>query len=313
MTHSVPYLSVVSPVYRGGELLPELVGRLVNSLASITPYFEIVLVDDRSPDDAWVRIQDLCQQEARVKGIRLSRNFGQHAAIAAGLSHCQGEWVVVMDNDLQDLPEEIPSLLKHARQHNLDYVLASRRKRKHSRLHRGISYLFYCTLYFLTDVKQDATVGNFGLYHQRVIQAVRQMPERVRFFPVMVQWVGFTGGIMPVEHAARPGGGSSYRWGQRFHLALDVVLAYSAKPLRLTVMLGLLVMVLAFLLGMITLIRYWIGQISVPGYTSLVLLMCFFSGLCISVLGMVGLYVGRTFEETKQRPIYIVDTMTTPE
>ncbi len=301
---------MVSPVYRGADLLAELVERIGAAVVPLTGQFEIVLVDDGSPDEAWARIQELSARDARVRGLRLSRNFGQHRAIAAGLDHCRGEWVVVLDCDLQDRPEEIPRLYAHARQHNLAYVLASRTDRQHGLLQRLLSRWFYQLLHFLTGISHDARVGNFGLYHRRVIDAVRRMPERSRFFPVMVRWVGFRGGTLAVTHAARPSGGSSYSWGRRVQLAFDVMLAWSDKPLRLAVQFGLLVAGLAFLLGVVTLLRFVVGQISVPGYTSLVLLMCFFAGLIIAVLGMVGLYVGRTFEEAKQRPVYLVEAQT---
>ncbi|KAA9332274.1 glycosyltransferase family 2 protein [Hymenobacter busanensis] len=307
---AAPLLSVVSPVYRGAAMLDELVQRLLAAVRELPGSCEIILVDDRSPDNAWAKIEELSQQHTEVRGVRLSRNFGQHRAIAAGLDHCRGQWVVVLDCDLQDRPEEIPRLWGHAQQHGLDYVLASRQDRQHGLGQRLVSGAFYRVLRYLTGVPHDASVANFGLYQRRVIEAVQHMPERARFFPVMVRWVGFQGATLPVAHAARSNGGSSYSWGRRLQLAFDVMLAWSDKPLRLAVQFGLLVTGLAFLLGLITLVRFWVGQISVPGYTSLVLLLCFFAGLIISLVGMVGLYVGRTFEEAKQRPVYLVDATT---
>ena len=301
-----PTFSFVSPVYQAEGLLAELVGRLVAVGEGLGGDFEIVLVDDRSADGSWARIQALAARDSRVRGLRLSRNFGQHRAITAGLEQCRGEWVVVLDCDLQDRPEEIPALYAQA-QRGYDLVLAQRTDRQDSWHKKLLSRLFYRTLSYLTETPQDPSVGNFGIYHRKVIAAVLTMRESIRYFPTMVRWVGFRARYLAVTHARRPSGRSSYGPGQRMRLGLDIMLAYSDKPLRLTVKLGLLLSGGAFLLVPITLLRYWAGQIYQPGYTSLIISIWFFSGLLLSVLGMVGLYIGKTFEQVKNRPLYIVD------
>lgn len=302
-------LSVVSPVYRADMLVAELVQRLVQVLEPLTPDFEIILVDDRSPDDSWSRIEAEMARDPRVRGLRLSRNFGQHQAITAGLDHCRGEWVVVLDCDLQDRPEEIPALLARARQ-GYDLVLAQRTNRQDSWGKKMLSRAFYRVLTYLTEVPQDPTVANFGIYHRKVIAAVLTMRESIRYFPTMVRWVGFRLAYLPVEHAGRIAGSSSYNLSRRLNQALKVIITNSDKPLYLTVKLGLLLSGGAFLFVPITLVRYWKGQIYQPGYASLIISIWFFSGLLLSVLGMVGLYVGKTFEQVKQRPLYVVDTIT---
>ena len=298
-------LSVVSPVYRAEATVGELVRRLVAALDPLGS-FEIILVDDRSPDASWACIQAEAAADPRVRGLRLSRNFGQHRAITAGLDQCRGEWVVVLDCDLQDRPEEIPALLAEAHR-GYDLVLARRINRQDAWGKKLLSHLFYRVLAFLTDAPQDPAVGNFGLYHRRVIAAVLAMRESIRYFPTMVRWVGFRPGYLAVAHAPRADGPSRYRLSQRLRLSLDVLLANSDKPLRLTVQAGLLLSGGAFLFVPITLVRYWTGQISQPGYTSLILSVWFFAGLLLSVLGMVGLYIGKTFEQVKQRPLYVLD------
>ena len=304
-----PLFSIVSPVYRSEELVDELVRRIQASVSPLTEDYEIILVDDRSPDGAWVRIQAHAARDPRVQGLRLSRNFGQHCAITAGLDRCRGEWIVVLDCDLQDQPEEIPALFAHA-QRGYDLVLAQRTNRQDSWGQKLLSLLFYRVLSYLTETPQDAAVANFGIYHRRVIAAVLTMRESIRYFPTMVRWVGFRTGYLAVTHAERSVGHSSYGLSQRLKLALDIMLAYSDKPLRLTVKLGLFLSGGAFLFVPITLIRYWVGQISQPGYTSLIISIWFFSGLLLSVLGMVGLYIGKTFEQVKNHPLYIVDAGT---
>ena len=275
--------------------MAELVRRIVASVEPLTADYEIVLVDDRSPDNSWGVIQQLAARDPRVQGIRLSRNFGQHSAITAGLDRSRGEWVVVLDCDLQDQPEEIAALLAKARL-GYDLVLARRANRQDSWSQKMLARLFYRVLSFLTDAPQDAAVANFGIYHRRVIAAVLVMRENIRYFPTLVRWVGFRTAYLDVTHAERATGPSSYAPGQRLKLAVDVLLAYSDKPLRLTIKLGLVLAGGAFLFVPVTLLRYWTGQISEPGYASLIISIWFFSGLLLSVLGLVGLYIGKTFE-----------------
>ncbi|MBO3269730.1 glycosyltransferase family 2 protein [Hymenobacter defluvii] len=302
----VPHLSIVSPVYRAEAMLVELVERIVASVQPITESFEIILVDDRSPDNSWPVIEQLMRQDHRVRGVRLSRNFGQHRAITAGLDYSRGEWVVVLDCDLQDRPEEIHTLYGQAQQ-GYELVLARRHQRQDSWMQKAFSRLFYATLAYLTDTPQDRTLANFGLYHRKVVDAIGQMRESARYLPTMARWVGFRAATVNVMHAERTSGATGYSFRKRLHLALDVMLAYSDKPLRLTVQLGLLISSTAFLAVLYTLVRYWLGQITVLGYASLIISIWFFSGLLLSVLGVVGLYVGKTFEGVKNRPLYIVD------
>ena len=306
MPSSAPRFSIVSPVYQAENLVDELVQRLHGAMAELSADYEIVLVDDRSTDRSWERIQAQARRDARVRGLRLSRNFGQHRAITAGLDHCRGEWVVVMDCDLQDQPEEIPALFAAARQ-GYDLVLAQRTMRRDSWHKKLLSRLFYRVLSYLTEVPQRPEVANFGIYHRKVINAVLAMRENIRYFPTMVRWVGFRTGYLEVAHARRPAGGSTYSLARRLQLGLDILLANSDKPLRLTVKWGLLLAGGAFLFVPVTLLRYWLGQISQPGYTSLMIAICFFFGLLLAVMGMVGLYIGKTFEQVKSRPLYVVD------
>ncbi len=295
-----PFLSIVSPVYRADTMLPELVARIVSSVTPITTDFEIILVDDRSPDNSWSVIQAQVQLNPRVRGVRLSRNFGQHRAITAGLDHSRGEWVVVLDCDLQDRPEEIPALLAKA-QAGFDMVLARRHERQDRFVKRLFSRIFYGTLGYLTGSRQDSAIANFGIYHRQVIDAICAMRESSRYFPTMARWVGFNATTLNVEHAERVEGSSSYNFKRL------IILAYSDKPLRLTVKFGLVVSATSFLGAIYMLIRAIEGKIQVLGYASLIVSIWFFSGIIILVMGILGLYVGKTFEGVKNRPIYVVD------
>lgn len=300
----VPFLSIVSPVYQAAGVLDELLTRLQAVLQSVTEQYEILLVDDGSSDTSWSRIVSWAAADARIKGLRLSRNFGQHYALTAGLAACQGEWVAVMDCDLQDQPEAIPQLLARAQQ-GYDAVLARRANRTHETMARGGSWLFYWVLTYLTGQTHDTEIGNFGVYHRQLVSAVLQLRDSTRYFPTMVRWVGFRQTSLEVEHghSLRP---SSYSLYRRLQLALDILLTYSDKPLRMAVYFGLALSGMAFLLGFGMLVRYVLGQITVPGYASLIVSISLFSGIIISLLGLVGLYVGKTFEEVRARPLYVV-------
>jgi polyisoprenyl-phosphate glycosyltransferase len=210
-TKLMPHLSIVSPVYRAEKILPVLVQRITDAVKLITNDFEIILVDDFSPDNSWAVIEELAKENTTIKAIKLSRNFGQHYAITAGLDHAKGEWIVVMDCDLQDRPEEIPLLYKKA-QEGFDIVLARRSVRKDKLIKRLFSKYFYKALSYLTGSEQDESVANFGIYHQKVIDAIRQMRESIRYFPTMVQWVGFRAMKIEVQHDERYEGETSYNF-----------------------------------------------------------------------------------------------------
>nr|MBP8993858.1 glycosyltransferase family 2 protein [Bacteroidales bacterium] len=299
------HISVVSPVYRADKIVQELVKQVKENLLTITEDFEIILVNDASPDNSWVAIETECKKDKRVKGINLSRNFGQHYAITAGLSYAKGEWVVVMDCDLQDRPDEIPNLYKKAME-GWDIVFAQRKERKDGFLKKKLSKLFYYLFSYLTETKQDASVANFGIYNKKVIVAILSMKDQIRFFPTMVQWVGFRKYYLPVKHSERFEGKSSYNFKGLFKLALNSILAFSDKPLRLTVKLGFGITLISLLVMLVYFIMYLTGSIKVLGFTSLIISFWFLSGIIIFILGFVGLYIGKMFEKVKDRPNFIV-------
>jgi dolichol-phosphate mannosyltransferase len=278
---------------------------LERSLAQITDSFEVILVDDGCPWDSWSVVEELTQKYTFVKGLKLSRNFGQHYAITAGLDHAQGKWIVVMDCDLQDQPEEISKLYNEA-QNGFDIVLAARENRQDNQIKRIFSKLFYSSLSYLSGAKYDHRVANFGIYSQKVISAINQFREPIRYFPGLVQYVGFKSATININHASREEGQTSYSLKRLFKLALDVILAYSDKPLRTIIKLGLLVSLLSFAYVAYSLWQWYNDMIIVPGYTSLIASVWFLSGVLISTLGVIGLYLGKTFEAVKSRPIYLI-------
>ena len=286
-------------------MVEELVSRIVASVTSLTSEYEIILVNDASPDNTWEEIKKQCAVNPRVKGLNLSRNFGQHYAITAGLQYAKGDWVVVMDCDLQDRPEEIPNLYAKA-QEGYDSVFAQRVVRQHSWLKRTASRCFYSVFSYLTETKQDPSVANFGIYSRKVIDSVLSMGDRMRFFPVQVQWVGYKQGFLPITHDLRAEGKSSYNIKKLFRLAWDTIISFSDKPLRIMMKLGFLITILSSIIGLVFIVKYLTGQITVLGYTSLIISLWLIGGIVISLLGIVGIYLGKTFEQSKHRPNYIV-------
>ena len=299
-------VSVVSPVYLAETLVKELVDRLNKTLSLLTDDYEIILVEDGSPDKSWGQIQLICENDHKVKGLKLSRNFGQHYAITAGLERATGDWIVVMDCDLQDKPEEIPTLYAKTKE-GYDIVHARRLVRKDSYLKRITSLSFYRLFGYLTDSKQDPSIANFGIYHRKVIRSILDMKDHIRYFPTMIQWVGFSSTKVDVDHSPRADGKSSYTWRKLLNLAFDNIISFSDKPLKLTIRLGFTISVIAISLGIYYLYRYFAGEIEVLGFASLIISIWFLSGLIIFVLGILGIYLGKTFDRVKDRPTHIIN------
>lgn len=305
----MPHISVVIPVYKAEGCLQELYRRLEKSLAKITPDFEIILVEDSGGDRSWEIIQGLAQQDPRVKGIKLSRNFGQHYAITAGIDNVKGDWVVVMDCDLQDQPEEIGKLYSKA-QEGYDVVFARRATRHDNVLKKMQSRLFYKILSVATDRYFDATVANFGIYKKIVIDNFRLMREHSRLFPIFIKWVGFPTAYVDVDHAPRFAGRTSYNLGRKLALATETIISHSNKPLKLSISFGFILSFLALVFGAWLTVRYLILSIPVQGWTSLMVTSLFFFGLLFANMGVVGLYIGKIFDETKDRPLYVIAVRT---
>ncbi len=301
----MPVISVVVPVYRAENCLDELYRRLKNVLEDISSDFEIVLVEDCGGDDSWQIIERLSAADSRVKGIQFSRNFGQHYGITAGLDHCDGDWVVVMDCDLQDRPEEIPRLYVKALE-GYDVVLASRGKRQDGFLKRITSRAFYKVFSYLADMDYDGENGNFRIMSRKVVINFLSMREQLRFFGGLVQWMGFPTTSIEVQHAERFEGNSTYTISKLWQLAINTIIAYSDKPLRLAIRLGFLMAFLSFCYGSYILTHALVYGSPIPGWNSLIVSLYFIGGIIISILGIIGIYLGKNFDESKKRPLYIV-------
>lgn len=298
-------ISIVSPVYKAENIVKELVREIINSVEPLVPDFEIILVNDASPDKSWQMISEICRKDKRVKGLNLSRNFGQHNAITAGLSFAQGEWIVVMDCDLQDRPDEIPNLYKKALE-GWDSVFGQRTNRQDSFLKRLSSKCFYSLFAYLTETRQDSSVANFGIYNRKVVNAILSMKDSVRYFPTMAQWVGYKKCYLPIQHNERLEGSSSYSLKKLYKLAFENIIAFSDKPLRLVVKFGFMLSFLSMCIALYFIIRYFLGDIVILGFTSLIISLWFLAGMIVMLIGIVGIYIGKVFDNTKNRPVFIV-------
>jgi len=298
-------ISIVTPVYKAEKIVPELVRQLHENLSKISDNYEIILVNDSSPDNSWEAIISECSKDKRVKGLNLSRNFGQHYAITAGLNYAKGEWVVVMDCDLQDRPDEIPNLYNKTKE-GYDSVFAQRINRTDSFFKRFFSKLFYILFSYLTDTEQDPTIANFGIYNRKVINAIISMKDNIRYFPTMVQWVGFNKYYLHVQHSFRYEGKTTYNYRSLMRLAINNIIAFSDKPLRITIKIGFFMSFISILLAIYNVIANILKIITVQGFTTTIFSIWFVGGLLLAVLGIIGLYIGKIFDNVKNRPNFII-------
>lgn len=301
-----PHISVVSPIYRAENIVEKLVDEIQKVMEPLNVTYEIILVDDRSPDNSWQVMKQLSSNFPEVKSIRLSRNFGQHPAIMAGLSFATGDWIVVMDCDLQDQPKEISKLYNKAIE-GYDMVLAKRQKRKDGFFKKMSSIFFYSVFNYFSGISVNSEIANFGIYNRKVINSIIQINDYIKFFPLFVKWVGFRSFELEVEHNEREEGKSSYSLKKLISLALDTILSFSDKPLKIFTILGFSISMIAFLFGCYFMFGALTGRITEPGFSSLIISIWFLSGIIISTIGVVGIYLGKTFNQVKNRPIFIID------
>ena len=287
-------ISVISPVYRAENIIEKLVDDIRKVMNQLDVTFEIILVDDRSPDNSWEVMKQLSTKFPEVKSIRLSRNFGQHPAIVAGLSHVKGDWVVVMDCDLQDQPKEISKLYNKALE-GYDIVFASRKQRQDGFFKKLFSKLFYKVFNYFSGIDVNSEVANFGIYHRKVISSILQIEDYIKFFPLFIKWVGYRSTTVSVEHREREFGSSSYNFVKLFSLAFNTIISFSDKPLKIFTVLGFLISFVSVLFGFYFFIEALSGEIKEPGFSSLIISIWLLSGIIISIVGIVGLYLGKTF------------------
>lgn len=301
-------ISVVVPVYGCRAALEELCERLTKVLSDLVNEYEIILVNDNCPQNSWEVIQRLCAEDDHIVGIELSRNFGQIQAITAGLDYSSGEWVVVMDCDLQDRPEEIVNLYRKAVDGDYDAVFARRKKRKDSFFKVLVSKIFYKIYEWASDGNYDPAVCNFSISKRIVVENYCKMRELHRAFVIYIKWLGFKQTTLDVEHDSRKEGKSSYNFKKRMNMAMSILTSQSDKLLKLTVGVGFFVMLCSIFAIVAIVIQYFVRDVD-PGWSSTIATICLMSGMIIVSVGVVGIYVGNVFMQSKERPLYVVRTV----
>ena len=304
MTH----ISAVIPLLNEEKLVTELINRVDTNLNRISQDYQIILVDDGSTDATWEVIKRESLRNSKLKGIKFSRNFGHHFAITAGVNNSESDWVVVMDGDLQDRPEVIPDLYKKA-QEGFDVVFVNRTQRKESIFYILAQKIFYKVLNLLSGLKFNSKQANFSIISKKVVDAHRQFGENARFYGSTIKWLGFTTTSIDAQHGERFSGKPAYTIKKRFKLAFDIILSFSERPLKFAVALGLILSIFSMIFISWIAIKAVNSGFSVLGWPSIIFSIFLTSGIILIILGILGLYVGRIFNQVKKRPLYIIDSI----
>lgn len=305
-------LSVVSPVYRAEKIVDELVRRISDELDKIDHDFEyeIVLVDDGSPDGAWKKIEENCRKHPFVKGVKLSRNFGQHAATEAGLANADGDYIVLIDCDLQEDPVYIGQMLEKCL-NGAEIVLARKAERKHSFVKNLYAFIFRMLFSFLTSKKDhiiyDSRVGTFSMITKKIRDTYMSVGDLYKPFTGIIGWIGFEKEYIDIEHRERFEGKSSYTLMKSLMHALNGIIGFSDKPLYMSIYTGLIFVFISCAYGIYLIIAALFFNIGPSGWPSLIVAVIFSGGMILINLGICSLYIAKVFEQSKNRPRYVID------
>jgi dolichol-phosphate mannosyltransferase len=297
-------LSIVIPVFNEAETIETLCSRVASVLDHITDDYEVILVNDGSTDSSLQLLRSVAARDKRFRVLDLSRNFGHQTAITAGLQYASGAAAIIMDGDLQDPPELIPCFLEKWNE-GFEIVYAVRAKRKEGLLKRVLYKSFYLALRTVAHIDIPLDSGDFGLIDRRVLDIINKMPERNRFIRGLRSWVGFRQTGIPYDRDARFSGVPKYSFSKLFKLALDGLVSFSTIPLRLATAMGFIISGLSFI-GIFIYVYRFITTPRVPGFTTLIIIVLFIGGVQLITVGILGEYIGRIYDETKQRPLFIV-------
>lgn len=305
------FISVLVPCHNEAPVLDALFARLSAAAAEWGADYEVIVVDDGSQDGSWERLRAIHQQDPRWKVLRFARNFGHQVAVTAALNHAAGDVVVILDADLQDPPEELTRFLQHWRQ-GCDVVYGIRRQRKENLLKRASYKMFYRVLGYMADIKIPYDTGDFCLLDRRVVDTINAMPEHNRFVRGLRAWAGYRQMGVEYERDRRVAGQASYNFTRLVRLAVDGVFSFSTTPLRLAVWVGIAASIFALLAAVLTLLQrvfvdYFlsIGHALPPGFATTIIAIFFLGGVQLICLGVIGEYIGRIYEEVKNRPLWV--------
>lgn len=299
-----PHISIVSPVYNGEGIVQELVNRIVEHTGKITSDFEILLIEDRSPDNSWKEIRLAASLDSRVKGVRLSRNFGQHNAISAAMEMAQGDYLILMDCDLQHDPVYIPELYRIIKQ-GFDIVYTRTITREHHPLKNVMSKAYYRFLKVISNFDMDPNIGNYTILSRKAIDGYNKYNDYNKAYLWALRWAGYDYAVLDIEHKNRYSGKSSYSFTKLIRHAVNVATTNSNKLLFITFYLGLVTSLLAFL-GILFIVYKYFTIGALEGWSSLMVVIMFFSGLILTAIGICSIYISNIFDQTKNRPRYLI-------
>jgi len=299
-------ISVVVPVYGCPEALKPLCDRLKKTLSKIVKTYEIILVNDGCPKGSWTIIEELCKKNKKIVGINLSRNFGQLHSTNAGIAYAKGDFVVLMDCDLQDKPEAITDLYNEINK-GYDIVFVKRKNRKDNKITMAFSKLFYKIYNHFVDGYYDGDIGNFCIVRKRIVDKYNDIKDKNKSFTTTLAWMGYKTSILEIDGDDRFEGKSSYTLSKKIQLAIDMLTSQSNKPLIAVVYFGMILAGLAFLYLFVQILKYLIFRDAPEGWTSMIASVFFMGGLTLGSIGGVGIYVGNIFNQTKGVPEYLID------
>lgn len=301
-----PFISIVSPVYKAADIVEVLVKKIEQEVTKVTEIYEIILVEDGSPDQSWDSIKKICATNKRVKAIRLSRNFGQNSAIIAGSECSKGDYVVYMDCDLQDDPVYIPNMYQLF-DSEIDYVLTRKKYRNQSIFRRLTGKYFYRFFNWIANNNFDENIGGFCMLSRQVVDALLQVSDSHAIFLPTLSWLGYQNTVLEVQNNKRYSGKSSYNIKKLISYSLNMIISNSDKLLNIAIVIGMI-----FMLGALCGATYIIISIVffnrpfLVGWPSVFVLILFCTGIILSNLGVMGLYIGKIFEQVKNKPRYLI-------
>jgi polyisoprenyl-phosphate glycosyltransferase len=305
-----PLISIVVPAYNEADGIAEFNRRLSDIRAKLWERSEVIYVNDGSRDDTFAILRLLRERDPTISIVNLSRNFGKEIALTAGLDHSHGDAVIVIDADLQDPPELIPVLIKRWREDEADVVFARRSSRAgESWFKKVTAYGFYRVINAISRQRVPVDTGDFRLLSRRAVDAVTMLRERHRFMKGLFAWIGYRQVAVPYERDSRLAGFTKWNYWRLWNFSLEGITSFSIAPLKVATYIGLFAAIIAVVYGILIIGRTILFGNPVPGYPSLLVIMLFLGGVQLVSLGIIGEYVGRIFNETKQRPLYLVDAI----
>lgn len=298
-------ISVVVPVYGCPEALKPLHNRLTNSLCKITKSYEIIFVNDGCPKNSWLEINNICKNDKKVVGINLSRNFGQLHSTNAGIDYATGEYVVLMDCDLQDQPEAIADLYSEIN-NGYDIVFVRRKNRKESKLTLFFSRMFYKVYNKLVDGYYDSEIGNYCIVKKEVVDEYKKIEDKNKSFTTVLSWMGYSTKTIDIECDERYEGKTSYTFSKKLDLAIDMLTSQSNKPLKIVIYMGMVIAFASFIYLLVQIIKYLVLKNITEGWTSIIGAIFLMGGIMLISIGCVGIYIGNIFNQTKGNPEYLI-------